>query len=137
MDDIDFTRLIPVREWIGPGTLITIKGKTDGKVYRVTKVNPKNLKLEDEFGDTWNLDRRSAVAAPAGTVFTPAPKPARVQVWPGTVVTFTGDMQFKAPGKYVCIGLMADDRAKFAKLNGDGGRYWRIALTSVALSRAE
>jgi len=137
MSEPEFAHLIPVSEWIDRGSLVHIKGKEDGQVYRVLKVNPKNLSMEDEEGRTWRLDKRAAVLAPRGTVFNAAPRPAVTEVWPGTVVTFTGDMMLRAPGKYVCIAQMGEGRAKFAKLNGDGGRYWRVSLTNVALSSAE
>jgi hypothetical protein len=130
----EYARLIPVSEWIGVGDLVTTRGGT--KLFKVLKVNPKNLRLEDEEGKTYTLNRFSAVKAPEGSEFATAPRPATAEVWPGTVVTFTGDMAFRAPGKFVCIGLLGEGRAKFAALNGDGGRYWKVALVNVALSEA-
>lgn len=115
-------------DMIFEGDLIVSNGS--GKVYKVTKVNPSNYRCVDEKGGVWNVRRSGARKAPEGTVFE-APEAPKVTL--GTAIKFTGKSATKFPGIFVVCALQAGDKARFAKLGGDGGRYVTGSLYGVEL----
>lgn len=106
----------------------------DGKVYKITKVNPKNLLVVDELNSPWRMDKRGVKPAPEGTEFALKVEAAVIQL--GTVVRFTGDLGVRAPGLWVCVKAPNGDRGHFAPLNG-GTMVWKVYPGSCVTVRVQ
>jgi hypothetical protein len=113
-----------------PGDIIY--SPSSKKLFKVTKVNPKNYKCIDETGQEWNVRiTKNIKKMPADTPFNAPPPVVTSDLVLGSVVEFTGKGAQKFPGKYVLIKHTGDDRASFAKLGGDSDRYVRADKRGV------
>lgn len=119
-----------------PGQLVISGGS--GSVFRVKKVNPKNLVCIGSDGKSCNVRKDFARPAPDGTEFAVTVTEEEltvptVRLVLGSTVRFKGAGGAKFPGTYVLIAhpQRGSERARFAKLGGDGDRYVRASLTSV------
>ena len=116
------------------GTIIKMR---DGKRFKVTKINPVNVKMMDEDGkDGWTLSRDAAERMIDADQTWTGPKEktdydrylelTSTGATLGTKVKLAGNLASKYPGEYVVVAL-AQSKGTFriAKLGGDGGRYLR------------
>lgn len=116
------------------GTVIKMR---DGKRFKITKLNPVNVKMmapDGRDGYTLNRDYAATIIDPDQSWDGPAEKTEYAKhleridkgVTLGTVVELTGPRLRKYAGdKYVCIALPSDGTMRLAKLGGAGGQYLR------------
>lgn len=122
-------QLIKHGVWVGD----VIKDTETGQRYKVTKINPKNLKTINPAGQIWNIPRTHSkfVKDPDQTWDGPKEKTEyelyleRVEagITLGTAVEFDSARLRKYTGTYVCIAMPNDGTLRLAKLGGDSGRY--------------
>jgi hypothetical protein len=123
------------------GTVIKMN---DGKRFKVTKLNPKNIKMMDENGrDGYGLNRAYAETLIDEDQSWEAPQPKSeyekyrelldAGVTLGTKVKITDPRLHKYRGpEYVVIALPNNGTMRLAKLGGDGGKYLKnIELENV------
>lgn len=110
-----------------PGqTLRLIAPKAGNCLVKVLKVNPKNIKVQKEDGQVWNVAPSFLFETEPGEVFATLPEPA-MRLVTGMVVKFTSS---KMPQDlFVVIGEHGG-AYRLSKLGGDGGRYYRGILST-------
>ncbi len=137
---LQFTSLVPVKDWVVEGSLIM----SNGVVKIVDKVNPKNYVCYDEAGQGWNVRITNQTPLPRDHPFDRTKYLEKKQaerdrknaafhnaitsdLTLGSVVKFThASSARKFPGLYVvCIVPNAQGKMRLAKLGGDGGQYVR------------
>lgn len=122
-------------ERIGLWTGSVIKLR-DGKRYKVTKLNPVNVKMLGEDGKTYTYNRDSAARQIDDDQSWDGPKEKTEYeklvdaiesgITLGTAVKITSPQYArKYPDTYVVIACRNDGTFRMAKLGGDGGRYLR------------
>jgi hypothetical protein len=99
-------------------------------VWTVTKVNPKNLRLEQE-GRNRGLNAPKYLCIPAGDNPVAAiGRPMGVRTLPhqdaGSVVRYIGNGDKIAHGALFIVLADKGDKVNITPLGGDGGRYWRM-----------
>lgn len=102
-------------------TFVVDDGKQFPGVWRVIKVNPKTVRLENAYGN-------QLAAEPYFLTPTTEPFEAKVPITLGTVVTVGNGTHH--PGKYVVVAVKGET-ANVAVLGGNNGRY----LTAVPFAR--
>ncbi len=114
------------------GTVIKFK---DGKRFKITKLNPVNVKMMDESGkDGYSVNRDFAetIIDEDQSWDAPAPKSEYEKyqeilaagITLGTAVVLKSATHArKYPGTYVVIAMPNNGTLRMAKLGGDGGRY--------------
>lgn len=119
------------------GTVIKMgPGPEAGKRFKVTKINPVNVKLMDEDGrDGFTLNRAYAERHIDENQDWDGPKEkseyeklvgaAESGITLGTVVKLTSARLAQYNAKYVCVATRSDGTFRLAKLGGDNGRYLR------------
>lgn len=119
---------------IWDGTVVYIRSDATKKKYKVTKANPKNIKMIDEDGKPWQINRTALLVHEDQTFDAPPPPPVPV-VFLGQVVRFLGADRIKFPGDYVVIGKPRDPngRYKFARIGGDQDRTVTGGLNGVEI----
>jgi hypothetical protein len=125
-------QIIHVFQGIYQGTVVYVKSDPTRKKYFVTKVNPKNVNIEDEAGGKFFI-AKTGVERHDDQDFTRAPSAPLPEAYLGTVVRFTGASAARFPGDYVVVSVPRDPegRYKFAKLGGDRGRTVTGPLSGV------
>lgn len=114
------------------GTVIKMR---DGKRYKITKLNPVNVKIIGEDGKTYTYNRESASRHIDEDQSWDGPKEktdyqkyveiVEVGATLGTAVELVGRYASKYPGTYVVIAMPNNGTMRLAKLGGEGGRYLR------------
>lgn len=106
---------------IYPGQILRLTApKAGSSLVKVLKVNPKNIKVQKENGETWNVSP-SFLSLPAeGETFETAPAAARLVM--GSVVRFTSERM--PTDLFVVLGQHGEGY-RLAKLGGDNNRYYR------------
>lgn len=109
-----------------------------GRVYRVLKVNPKNLRVEDEEGrrftgphHIWRKTDRPFTKPATAAEEVSIPELFDI----GEVVRVphgvnSGKWAYTKDQLFVVI-KQGPDRVNIVKLGGDGGRYWRMDPSSL------
>lgn len=114
-------------EWLsGKGKAIA------GRPVRVTKVNPKSIKVETEDGqiivtDAWML-------VPTDKPFTRAEDAVRITA--ASLVRITGRLRLTggSDGLWVALASPAiDGKVKVARLGGDGGKYFTLPASVLTV----
>lgn len=105
--------------------------KYRGNFGKIIKVNPKNLKVELESGEVWNMPPMFVTADETGHVFVSVPSAAYTL---GSLVRFTKTARIRKPRKsplLVVIKRHSDGTFNLAPLGGDGGMYYRKISASM------
>jgi hypothetical protein len=122
------------------GTVIKLR---DGKRYKVTKLNPVNVKLMDESGKTGYTYNRDAAERHIDTdqswngpdeknPYELLTEALAAGLHIGAAVKFSDEnSRRKYPETYVvCSSVNAEGKVRLAKLGGDNGRYFPGVLVS-------
>lgn len=115
----------------------TVIKDREGRRFKVTKLNPVNIKMMDESGqDGWQLNREVAERLIDEDQSWDGPKEKTEYqklveaidsgITLGTAVKITeARYRDKYPDTYVVVACRNDGTFRMAKLGGDGGRYLR------------
>lgn len=121
------------------GTVIQMN---DGKRFKITKLNPKNVRMMDTDGkDGYTLNRAYAGTIIAEDQTWDGPKPKNEYelyqeatasgILLGSPVEFTGANGRKFPGTYICIAK-SNSNWRFAEYGGNDDRYVTFPVSRLA-----
>lgn len=104
-----------------PGQILRLVAPRAGScLVKVLKVNPKNIKVQKENGETWNVSPSFLSLPEEGETFEAAPAASRLVM--GQVVRFVSGLM---PQDLFVVCGEHSGAFRLAKLGGDGNRYYR------------